>query len=184
MAQKGFHFDMTGCIGCKVCQIACKDKNDLKVGVLYRSVSTFEGGKYPSPFRYHLSMSCNHCEHPKCVANCPTGALFKREDGIVDHDREKCIGCKYCTWSCPYGAPQYKEDEGKVGKCDMCKDLLAQGQNPACVDACVMRILHAGELEELKKEYKGTADLAKLPDSSITNPSVLINAKPVAKKGV
>lgn len=174
---------MTACIGCKTCQIACKDKNDLKVGVLYRKVSSFEGGKFPKPWMYHLSMSCNHCAKPKCVENCPTGALYKRADGIVAQDIEKCIGCKYCIWSCPYGAPQYKEDQGKVGKCDMCADLLDKGENPACVDACVMRVIQYGELDELKQKYQGTQDLAVLPESNITKPSVLINAKPVAEKG-
>ena len=184
MAQKGFYFDMTGCIGCKTCQIACKDKNNLNVGALYRKVTTFEGGKFPNPWKYHISIGCNHCEQPKCVANCPTGALYKRTDGIVGHDKQKCIGCQYCTWSCPYGAPQYKEDEGKVGKCDMCLDLLEQGENPACVDACGMRVIKCGEMTELQQEYQGTADLAQLPDSGITKPSLLIKAKAVAEKGV
>lgn len=179
----GFHFDMTSCIGCKTCEIACKDKNDMPVGVRYRQVHYFEGGKFPKPWLFYLSMSCNHCESPLCVKNCPTGAMSKRADGVVVHDREKCIGCRYCTWSCPYGAPQYIEEIGKVGKCDLCADLLDLGQNPACVDACVMRALHFGELEELKEKYGGTRELRVLPDSGLTNPSILITPKPMARKG-
>jgi len=185
MTQLGFHFDMTGCIGCKTCQIACKDKNNLKVGTLFRRVETFEGGKFPKPWVFHLSTSCYHCENPKCVENCPTGALYKREkDGIVALDREKCIGCRYCVWSCPYGAPQFIEEEGKVGKCDLCADLIDLGQNPACVDACIMRVLHFGDIEELRAQYPGGMELNILPDPGITNPSGTITAKlEAAKKG-
>lgn len=178
MAQLGFHYDMSACIGCRVCQIACKDKNDLDVGVLYRRVFDMEKGVYPNPRLDHISLGCNHCKDPKCVKNCPTGALHKREeDGIVLHDKAKCIGCRLCTWSCPYGAPQYKEHEGKVGKCDLCADLLAKGEEPACVSACVMRALHVGEIDELRKKYGDTADIPGLPSSEITHPSLTITTK-------
>ncbi len=73
MPQLGFYYDMTACIACKTCQIACKDKNNLEVGVLFRRLYTFEGGRFPNPWIYHISVSCNHCEDPRCVANCPTG---------------------------------------------------------------------------------------------------------------
>ena len=178
MAQKGFYYDQTTCIGCKVCQIACKDKNDLDVGVNYRRVYDLETGKFPNPRIAHYSISCNHCEQPKCVANCPTGALQKRqEDGIVILDHDVCIGCRLCTWSCPYQAPQFKEDEGKVGKCDGCLDLISRGENPACVDACVMRCLHFGEIEELRQKYGNIADAVGLPSSEITQPNITITPK-------
>lgn len=178
MAQKGFYFDQAACIGCKGCQIACKDKNNSKVGVLYRRVYHMEMGKYPNPRRAHLSISCNHCEDPKCVENCPSGALKKRtEDGLVTVDRNVCIGCRLCTWSCPYEAIQYKEDEGKVGKCDGCLDLLEKGENPACVDACVMRCLEFGDIESLRQKYGKNADVKGLPSSSITNPNIVITFK-------
>lgn len=178
MAQLGFHYDMSTCIGCRVCQIACKDKNNLKVGVLYRKVYDMESGVYPTPRIDHLSLGCNHCADPKCTKNCPTGALHKRpEDGIVLHDKEKCIGCKLCLWSCPYGVPQYKEDEGKAGKCDLCADLLAAGEKPACVTACVMRALEVGDIEELRKKYGNTASVKGLPDAAITHPSLCITTK-------
>lgn len=182
MAQKGFHFDMKTCIGCKACQVACKDKNNLEAGFLFRKVHGIEGGKYPKPWNYNLSIACNHCAEPKCVKNCPTGALSKRADGIVTSDRSKCIGCRLCTWSCPYGAPQYLEKEGKVGKCDLCADLLDKGEDPACVASCVMRALHVGEIEELRKTYGGTADLKGMPDSNLTKPSITITAKKEAER--
>lgn len=184
MKQMGFHIDMTTCIGCKTCHVACKDKNDLKTGANLRQVRCFEGGKYPNPWMFNLSMSCNHCAEPKCMSNCPTGAIYKREDGIVAHNLEKCIGCKYCTWSCPYGAPQYDEEKGKARKCDMCADLIDKGLNPVCVNSCVMRALKVGEFYELKAEHKGTQDLVVLPKSNITKPSVVITPKPMALKGV
>jgi anaerobic dimethyl sulfoxide reductase subunit B (iron-sulfur subunit) len=178
MTQKGFYYDQTTCIGCKACQVACKDKNDLDIGVRYRRVYDLEVGKFPNPHRLHFSISCNHCEKPKCVENCPTGALYKREeDGIVIHDYDKCIGCRLCTWSCPYGAPQYKEDEGKAGKCDGCSDLIANGENPACVDACVMRCLNFGDIEALRQKHGQNADGNGLPDSETTKPNIVITVK-------
>ncbi|MEA1961395.1 MAG: DMSO/selenate family reductase complex B subunit [Bacillota bacterium] len=181
MTQLGFYFDMTKCTGCRTCQIACKDKNELPVGTLFRMVKTFEGGKYPNPWVYHLSMTCNHCADPQCVKNCPTGCRYKREeDGLVLQDMDKCIGCGYCIMSCPYGFPQRLEN-GKVSNCNMCVDLLDQGLNPACVDACMTRALDFGDIDKLKAKYGGTSDLSVLPSSSITNPSVLIKAKLIAK---
>lgn len=184
MAQLGFYFDMTSCIGCKTCQIACNDRNNLKVDTLYRQVRTFEVGTFPSPGAYHLSSTCNHCENPKCVAGCPTGAMYKGDNGTVLHNKERCIGCRYCTWNCPYSVPQFIEEIGKVGKCDFCKDLIDQGQNPVCVDACVMRAIKWGDLNELKAKYGSvsTRDLPILPQSTVTNPSTLIKAKTVAKQ--
>ncbi|BAS26232.1 DMSO/selenate family reductase complex B subunit [Limnochorda pilosa] len=177
MAQKGFYFNATVCIGCKTCQIACKDKNDNPVGVLFRQVHTFEGGRFPRPWIYFLSMACMHCENPPCVRNCPTGALTKRPDGLVVLDKDQCIGCRYCTWSCPYGAPQYIEAEGRVGKCDGCADLVDQGLNPACVDACVMRAIEFGDIDELRRKHGGTDRVKGLPDPALTRPAVTVTPK-------
>jgi anaerobic dimethyl sulfoxide reductase subunit B (iron-sulfur subunit) len=183
MGQKGFYYDLVVCTGCKGCQIACKDKNDLKVGELFRKVYDFEGGTYPDVWGYSISLGCNHCENPKCVENCPTGALYKREnDGLVVQDRQKCIGCKLCTWSCPYGRPQYLEGQGKAGKCDGCADLVDQGLNPVCVDTCPLRAIEFGDIEELRKKYGNTPDAKGLPDSNITHPSLTINPKKEAMK--
>lgn len=178
MAQFGFHYDISTCIGCKSCEIACKDKNNLDVGPRFRRVYDLETGKYPMPRIHHLSIGCNHCANPKCVENCPTGSLYKREaDGLVLQDRAKCIGCKLCIWSCPYEAPHYIEKDGKIGKCDLCEDLIAKGENPACVDACVMRALHAGKMDDLKAQYGDAADAHGLPSSSITGPSLVLTRK-------
>ncbi len=183
MGQKGFYLDSVICTGCKACQIACKDKNDLKVGELFREVFSFEGGIFPNVWGYYLSIGCNHCADPKCAKNCPTGAIYKRKsDGLVVQDREKCIGCKMCMWSCPYGRPQYLEEQGKCGKCDGCADLVDQGLNPVCVDSCPMRAIEFGDLGELKEKYGELPDLKVLPDKKMTNPSIIIHAKVEALK--
>jgi len=183
MSQYGFYFDMTSCIGCRTCQVSCKDKNDLKVGTIFRRVKAFETGSYPQPGIFHYSSTCNHCESPKCVEGCPTQALHKLENGIVDHDKNKCIGCRYCTWSCPYGVPQFIEELGQIRKCNMCKDLIEKGENPVCVDACPMRALEWGELEDLKAKHgDSVSELPLLPVSSVTKPALLIKAKNNAKQ--
>lgn len=183
MAQLGFYYDMTICTSCKVCQIACSDKNNLEVGILFRKVYNFEGGEFPKPWAYNLSIACNHCAEPKCVENCPSGALHKRDkDGIVTFDQEKCIGCKMCTWSCPYGAPKYIESRGTSGKCDFCVDLIDKGGEPACVAACQMRALKFGDIEELRKKYGNIADIKGLPDSGMTHPSLTMKPNKEALK--
>ncbi|AKN31984.1 4Fe-4S ferredoxin [Clostridium carboxidivorans P7] len=183
MGQKGFFFNMELCIACKACQIACKDKNDLDVGILFREVKEYEGGKFPNPWLYFISMACNHCANPACVKACPTGACNKRkEDGIVVINKEKCVGCRKCVKACPYGQPKYLGSEvKKSGKCDMCIDLLEKGEEPACVSACATRALQAGELQDLKK-YNGVSEVKGLPSSKITNPSLVIKPKKCALK--
>ncbi len=186
MGQKGFYFDMTTCIGCHACQIACRDRNNLyNLGEIFRHVTTTEGGKFPNPYYYNLSIACNHCAKPACVENCPTGAMYKdAETGLVLHDKEMCIGCGMCVQSCPYGEPVLMERDGKTvsQKCDGCYTLVKKGENPVCVDACVMRCLKFGEYTDLVAEYGGTADITILPDSSETVPSLLINAVDEALK--
>lgn len=179
MSRKGFYFNMQLCIGCKTCQIACKDKNNLGTGIIFRRVKSFETGVYPQPGIYHYSGSCNHCTEAKCVKGCPTGAMHYSDDGTVQHDADVCIGCRYCIWNCPYSVPQYREDKNVVGKCDSCRDLRDAGQNAACEDACLMRCLKFGDLDELQKEYGANlvSDIAILPSSSATKPALLIKAK-------
>ena len=180
MGQKAFYFDMTTCVGCHACQIACRDRNALyNVGEIFRKVDTYEGGKFPNPWMYPLSIACNHCANPACVANCPTGAMYKDEEtGLVLHDDELCIGCGMCVQACPYGEPILMEKDGKKvsAKCDGCYTLVKQGLNPACVDACGMRALKFGELTDIMKEYPdAVSNLKCLPDSSETVPALFIN---------
>jgi formate dehydrogenase iron-sulfur subunit len=135
--QYRFHFDMTKCIGCKCCVVACNEQNGNPADILWRRVGEIEGGTYPDTLRHYLSMGCNHCLEPTCMTGCPVDAYSKDgPTGIVRHSADICIGCQYCTWNCSYGVPQYNPERGVVGKCDMCYGRLTQGQNPACVSAC------------------------------------------------
>jgi anaerobic dimethyl sulfoxide reductase subunit B (iron-sulfur subunit) len=184
--QLAFYFDASACTACKACQIACQDKNDLPAAILWRRVLTYGGGSWgPDPtqktmlipnnvFAYTISTACMHCEHALCTEVCPAAAITKRDDGVVLIDQDKCIGCRYCEWACPYGAPQFREDLGVITKCNFCEDLLAQGQKPACVDACVMRCLDFGELDELRAKYGVVNAIEPLPEAEISQPALVL----------
>lgn len=174
----GFYFDMSRCVGCRVCQIACKDRFDLQnAGPVPRRVATYEVGAYPDASLIHMSIGCNHCDNPACVANCPTGAMFKdSESGIVLHSDEVCIGCRACMMSCPYGAPQFEEEKSLIVKCDSCKALRGAGMNPVCVDACMMRALDFGELDDLRAKYGSdlVREVPSIASAEGTSPNLLI----------
>jgi len=144
-----FTFDASACSGCKACQEACRDKNDLPGGMLWRWVIEVAGGEWQqvggawqnSVFAYNLSLACNHCVHPKCAGVCPVDAFHVRPDGIVLINAGKCMGCGYCAWACPYGAPQYLPERGVMTKCNFCYDSLDAGLPPSCVAACPLRAL-------------------------------------------
>jgi anaerobic dimethyl sulfoxide reductase subunit B (iron-sulfur subunit) len=184
--QFAFYFDASACADCKACQVACQDKNNLPPAMLWRRVFQYNGGSwipdYSIPglyrannvFSYSISIACLHCQRPICVSVCPTAAITKRDDGVVLIDQEKCIGCRYCEWACPYGAPVFDQTRGVMTKCTLCQDLLAQGQNPACVDACPVRALEFGELEELQAKYGTVNNIEPLPSAEITAPSLVI----------
>jgi DMSO reductase iron-sulfur subunit len=135
--QYRFHFDMTKCIGCKCCVVACNEQNGNPAGQNWRRVGEVEGGVFPDAQRFFLSMGCNHCLEPSCMKGCPVEAYTKDEStGVVLHSADMCIGCQYCTWNCSYGVPQYNPERGVVGKCDMCHNRISDGMAPACVSAC------------------------------------------------
>jgi anaerobic dimethyl sulfoxide reductase subunit B len=185
-----FFFDSSSCSGCKACQIACKDMHGLPLGQVWRRVYEVSGGDWEqagsawvsSVFAYNLSISCNHCERPACVEACPSGAMYKRPDGIVLVDSSQCIGCKYCAWACPYGAPQYDPEAGVMTKCTFCFPLLEQDKPPACVSACPLRALDYGSREELERRYGTGAVVFPMPDPNLTQPAVIIHPHPSAEK--
>ena len=174
---------MTRCIGCRACQVACKDKNRLEVGTLYREVRSYTVGSFPEVDGYSYSFGCNHCEEAICLKNCPTGAIYKAPDGTVVQDQSKCIGCRMCVMSCPYGQPKYFPDEGVSGKCDGCYGLREAGGEPACVAGCPNRALKFGEMDELRAEFGpdlNEGDITVLPSPDETHPNILIKAKDCA----
>ena len=135
--QYRFHFNMTKCIGCRSCEVACNEQNGNPADILWRRIGELEAGSYPDTQRHYLSMGCNHCLDAECVKGCPVDA-YKKDPvtGIVLHSADACIGCQYCVWNCPYSVPQFNPERGVVGKCDMCKGRLEDGFEPACVNAC------------------------------------------------
>jgi len=172
--QHGFHFTADNCIGCHACEAACSEKNDLPAHLSFRSVGYVEGGSYPDFKRMNISMACNHCDNPVCMKGCPTKAYTKHaEYGAVLQDPETCFGCGYCTWVCPYNAPQLDPVEGKVSKCNMCVDRLEVGLKPACVSACLGNALNFGVVEntpENREQVK--TSIPGFPDPTITNPNI------------
>lgn len=150
MTQYGFHFDGKRCTGCKTCVLACKDNKDLSAEISFRKVYEYGGGTWSQSdglwsndaFGYYVSVACNHCDSPACMAKCPQGAISKDPDtGIVNNDPEKCIGCGTCAIACPYSAPKVDEEIKKAVRCDMCADRVAEGKQPICVEACPLRAL-------------------------------------------
>lgn len=177
--QYRFHFDMTQCIGCKCCVVACNEQNGNPANINWRRVGEIEGGFYPNTQRLHISMGCNHCLEPSCLIGCPVEA-YKKDPvtGIVQHSPETCIGCQYCTWNCSYGVPQYNPERGVVGKCDMCYGRLTDGREPACVNACPEAAIRIEivNIEEWKREYSENANAPGLPsaDDSISTTRITL----------
>lgn len=176
--QHAFHFTADNCIGCHACEAACSEKNDLPAHISFRSVGYVEGGTYPDYQRLNISMACNHCDDPVCLKGCPTRAYTKHaEFGAVIQDPDICFGCGYCTWVCPYNAPQLDPVAGQVEKCNMCVDRLEVGLKPACVSACVGNALDFGVVEEMPGDETHQRDQLSLhipgfPDPSISKPNI------------
>ena len=146
--QLGFLLDQRYCIGCQGCQTACQARNYSEPGEFLRKADSFELVDKDT----YISVSCNHCEKPACLEGCPVEAISKDPDtGIVITDYKMCIGCKNCIKVCPYDAPTYNAQAIKSRKCDFCKDRQEAGEQPACVEACPMKVLTYGDLAELDK---------------------------------
>ncbi|MFO7924063.1 MAG: DMSO/selenate family reductase complex B subunit [Bacteroidales bacterium] len=180
--QLAFYFDSSACSGCKTCQVACRDKHDLGKGMLWRRVYEVAGGDWrregqawvPDIYSYYISMACNHCLDPICMNSCPNNAIYRNDDGLVLIDEKRCMGCRYCEWTCPYGALHYDDEKGVMTKCTMCADYIEQGKPPACVSACPMRVLEVGELYEYRGRLLEPPSMYPLPDPGITNPALVV----------
>lgn len=172
--QHGFYFNADRCISCHACEAACSEKNDLPPHIAFRSVGYLEGGSYPAYTRLNISMACNHCDDPVCLKGCPTRAYTKfAEYGAVLQDPDICFGCGYCTWVCPYNAPQLDTQAGHVSKCNMCVDRLEVGLKPACSSACLAGALDFG-IVETKPENRHQLEtrIPGFPTPEITHPNI------------
>ncbi|ASQ89580.1 4Fe-4S ferredoxin [Prosthecochloris sp. GSB1] len=148
----GFVIDGRKCIGCHACTVACKSENEVPLGVNRTWVKYVEKGKFPDTRRYFTVLRCNHCQDPPCVDICPVEALQKREDGIVDFDGRRCIGCKACGQACPYGALYIDPETHTSAKCNYCAHRNEIGMKPACVVTCPQQAIVSGDLDDPESE--------------------------------
>jgi len=144
----GFVLDQTRCIGCHACTVACKEENRVPLGAFRTWVKYVERGTFPETRRYFAVLRCNHCDNAPCVTICPTVALYRRPDGIVDFDPARCIGCKSCMQACPYDALYIDPATGTAAKCHYCAHRVEVGLLPACVVVCPEQAIIAGDLDD------------------------------------
>lgn len=140
--------DQTRCIGCHACSTACKSENAVPVGVNRTYVKAVDVGQFPAARRAFQVTRCNQCEHPPCVEACPTSAMFQRKDGIVDFDKNICIGCRACIAACPYDAIFINPEDHSAEKCNFCAHRLEVGLEPACVVVCPTEAIMIGNLRD------------------------------------
>ncbi len=173
MARLKFLCDVERCIDCGGCVVACKEGNHIPVGVNRRRVITINQGK---PGEKSISVACMHCADAPCIAVCPVKCIYQREDGVVLHNKETCIGCGYCFMACPFGAPQFPKtgvfgSRGAMDKCTMCaggpvetfsekertlygQNRIAEGKVPLCAGMCATRALLAGDADVVADVYR------------------------------
>jgi len=172
--QYGFSVDLDRCTGCKACVTACHSLNGLEDGETWRSVGLLHGGSAAAPMQQTVTTACHHCIEPACMEGCPVNAYEKDAiTGIVRHLDDQCIGCQYCTLTCPYEVPQFSKKLGIVRKCDMCSDRLAADEAPACVQGCpneaiAIRIVETAQILE---DVQADAFLPGAPSPGITLPT-------------
>ena len=146
--QWGKVIDQTRCIGCHACSTACKSENAVPIGVNRTYVKYVDVGQFPAARRAFQVTRCNQCDHPPCVEACPTTAMYKRKDGIVDFDKSICIGCKACIAACPYDAIFINPEDHSAEKCNFCAHRLEVGLEPACVIVCPTEAILIGDLKD------------------------------------
>jgi len=146
--------DLRECVGCQACTVACIMENEVPAGSFRTSVSTYVVTDERGAGSYMLPRLCNHCDKPPCVPVCPVGATWKREDGIVLVDGERCVGCAYCVQACPYEARFINHETGKADKCTFCAHRVEAGLLPACVETCVGGARIFGDLNDPDSEIR------------------------------
>lgn len=146
--RKGFIFDLNKCVGCEACVAACQIENYSTQSEAWRTISSYNGFQHPALPLFHFSLACNHCDEPLCLTGCPTGAYTRDTlHHTVDHHDDLCIGCRYCTWMCPYDAPKFISTKGIVEKCTLCKERIVEGKRPNCANLCPTGALNFGDIE-------------------------------------
>lgn len=152
MVRYAMVIDQSRCIGCMACIVACKAENGVPPEMFRTRVLDITRGKFPKLRTEYRSELCNHCDDAQCVTACPTGASHKRDDGIVQIDRKRCVGCKACLAACPYDARYINHEHGYADKCSFCTHRLQKGLEPACVATCVGRSRIFGDLADKNSE--------------------------------
>jgi Fe-S-cluster-containing dehydrogenase component/formate-dependent nitrite reductase membrane component NrfD len=144
----GFVIDQERCIGCHACTLACKEEHEVPIGVFRTWVKYVETGNFPQTRRHFGVMRCNHCDDAPCIEICPTHSLFRRPDGIVDFDNQRCIGCKSCMHACPYDALYIDPNSNTAAKCNFCAHRIEKNLEPACVIVCPTQAILAGDMDD------------------------------------
>ncbi len=178
--QYGFQVDLDACTGCKACVVACNKLNGLDKDEAWRAVGLIHGGTAAEPIQQTVTTACHHCLDPACANGCPVNAYEKDpETGIVRHLDDQCIGCQYCTLTCPYEVPQFNKRLGIVRKCDMCSDRLADGEAPACVQSCPNGAISIKIVsrEEVLDDAQADAFLPGAPSPGITAPTTTFKSE-------
>lgn len=154
MARYAILTDLNRCVGCMSCMVSCKAINDVPIGnywIKVLRIGPFKKAEYQNTndvAMYYLPMQCQHCENPECVQVCPTQASYISDDGTVQIDKSKCIGCQFCAMACPYGVRYLNEEERVVEKCTLCEQVTSQGGLPQCVAQCGGRARFFGDLDQ------------------------------------
>jgi tetrathionate reductase subunit B len=170
-----FVMETDRCIDCEACMVSCSVENKVPLGEHRNWIATKETGTFPYLGTTFMPENCHHCSNPPCERVCPTGATYRREDGLVLVDYDKCIGCKYCMMACPYDARYVNEEKQAVDKCTFCVHRLDTGQPPACVETCVGGARHFGDLNDPNSEVArllATHDYTQLYEEAGTGPAI------------
>lgn len=179
--QYGFEVDLEACTGCKACVTSCHSLNGLDDGEAWRSVGLLhDAGDLAT--RQHVTAACHHCVDPACLNGCPVNAYDKDEvTGIVRHLDDQCIGCGYCTWTCPYEVPRMNRERGIVRKCDLCTGRLAEGEAPACVQGCPNAAIRVAlvdvEVARRRAAEPGAVLVPNAPSSATTVPTTVYRSE-------
>mgnify|MGYP003967928231 CR=1 FL=1 len=184
MTRLGFVLDSGSCIGCHACTVVCKSEHEVPLGVNRTWLKYVETGSHPQTDRHFSVMRCNHCEDAPCMSICPTNALFRADNGVVDFDDDNCIGCKSCMNACPYDALYIHPETMTAHKCNFCNHRVTEGLEPACVVVCPTQAIRVGDLDdpnsELAQLHASGEGLVRSPEQN-TKPRVIYkNANPAS----